>query len=283
MKRSILGAVAVAVVVSPVTTAAQDRPVRWQRRGQHTEIPVTVFHSTQSANLPTAETLAAGEWLFEISHRFGLIDSGTGGFYGLDGPVINRFGLAFAPTDRILVGVLRSNLFDNVDVGVKARLFEASGALPLMIGVAGGIAWNTQAPEGDPGFTDNETQAYAQVMLNALLGGRLAVGVVPSWVRNPNPFSTDANNAFAVGLHGQAYLSEMVSVFGEWVVSEEQPGLGHDTGSFGIELETGGHFFKLLLSNSQRMNPSQVLAGTGSAVATDQLRFGFNITRILTF
>lgn len=283
MKRSILAAAVTAVVFLPVSASAQDRPVRWQRRGQPTEIPVTVFHSTQSANLPTAETLAAGEWLFEISHRFGLIDSGTGGFYGLDGPVVNRFGLAFAPTDRILVGVLRSNAFDNVDLGAKARLFEAGGALPLMIGVAGGIAWNTQAPEGDPGFADNETQAYAQVIVNALLGGRLALGVVPSWVRNPNPFSIDAGNAFAVGLHGQAYLSETVSLFGEWVMSEEQPGLESDTGSFGIELETGGHFFKLLVSNSQRMNPSQVLSGAASAVASDQLRFGFNITRILTF
>lgn len=283
MKRSIFLAVATAVVLVPLTVSGQDRPARWQRRGQPTTIPVTVFHSTQSANLPTAETLAGGEWLFEISHRFGLIDSGTGGFYGLDGPVVNRFGLAFAPTDRVLIGVLRSNAFDNVDLGAKARLFEAGGALPVMVAVAGGIAWNTQAPEGDPGFEDNETQAYAQVILNTLVGGRLAVGVVPSWVRNPDPFTTAADNAFAVGLNGQIYLSELVSLFGEWVVSDEQAGLGHDTGSFGIELETGGHFFKLLVSNSQRMNPSQVLSGTSSAVAADQLRFGFNITRILTF
>jgi len=283
MKRSILAAAAAAVALVPLAASAQDRPVRWQRRGQPTEIPVTVFHSTQSANLPTAETLAAGEWLFEISHRFGLIDSGTGGFYGLDGPVVNRLGLAFAPTDRILVGVVRSNAFDNVELGAKARLIEVGGAIPLMIGVAGGIAWNTQAPEGDPGFADNETQAYGQVLLNALLGGRVALGVVPSWVRNPNPYSTDADNAFAVGVHGQAYLSEAVSLFGEWVMSEAQPGLAHDTGAFGIELETGGHFFKLLVSNSPLMNPSQVLAGAASAVAADRLRFGFNITRILTF
>ncbi len=283
MKRSIFLAVATAVVLVPLTVSGQDRPTRWQRRGQPTAIPVTVFHSTQSANLPTAETLAGGEWLFEISHRFGLIDSGTGGFYGLDGPVVNRFGLAFAPTDRLLIGVLRSNAFDNVELGAKARLFDSGGAVPVIVAVAGGIAWNTQAPEGDPGFEDNETQAYAQVILNALVGGRLAVGVVPSWVRNPDPFATTADNALAIGLNGQIYLSELVSLFGEWVISDEQAGLGHDTGSFGIELETGGHFFKLLVSNSQRMNPSQVLSGTSSPVAANQLRFGFNITRILTF
>ena len=29
-----------------------------------------IFRSVQSANLPTAEVLPQGSWLFEISHRF---------------------------------------------------------------------------------------------------------------------------------------------------------------------------------------------------------------------
>ena len=77
------------VMLVPLGALSQERPRRWQRRGDATAIPVTVFHSTQSANLPTAATLAKGELLFEISHRFRPpISSGIGEFWGLDGPVM---------------------------------------------------------------------------------------------------------------------------------------------------------------------------------------------------
>ena len=56
--------------------------------------------------------------------------------WGLDGPVTNRLGLAYAPADRIVIGVLRSNLDDNVELNLKARIFEAE--LPLLVGVMGG-------------------------------------------------------------------------------------------------------------------------------------------------
>jgi hypothetical protein len=73
-----------------------------------------VFHSTQSANLPTAETLSAGNWMFEISHRFQPISTGSTGLWGLDGPINNRLGLSFAPSDQVVLGILRTNSEDNL-------------------------------------------------------------------------------------------------------------------------------------------------------------------------
>jgi hypothetical protein len=60
----------VALLLVPRVGEAQIRPARWQRSSEATAIPITVFHSPQSANLPTAETLQRGELQFEISHRF---------------------------------------------------------------------------------------------------------------------------------------------------------------------------------------------------------------------
>jgi len=271
-------------LLSPAVASAQDRPVRWERRGEPTAVPITVFHSTQAANLPTAETLRRGEWLVEISHRFHPpVSEGSDALWGLDGPVYNRLGLAYAATDRLMFGVLRSNLTDNLELNAKLRLFEGGrDAVPFMVGAMAGWAWNTEVPDL-PEYDGNESQAYAQLIVNARLGGRLAVGVVPSWLHNPRLEDTEAENTVSLGLNGQLYLSSQVSVLGEWVVSEERPGLEHDAGTFGIELETGGHFFKLMLSNSVRMNPTQHLGGTPFPFALDQLRLGFNITRLLAF
>jgi hypothetical protein len=283
MKKTLFAAVT-GLLVFAAPSLAQDRPVRWERRGEATVPPVTVFHSTQSGSLATAETLRRGEWLFEISHRFlPPVSNGSDALWGLDGPVFNRLGLAYAVTDRAMVGLLRSNLQDNLELNAKVRVLEGGrGRVPFMVALNGGVAWNTQLPDA-PGLSSNESQAYAQVVANALLGGRLAVGASPTLLRNPQVESLEVDNAFVLGLNAQLYLSAQASLWGEWIVSEERPELEHDVGSFGIELETGGHFFKLLLSNSARMNPTQIMGGTPDPFTPDEWRLGFNVTRLLSF
>ncbi|HSG07377.1 MAG TPA: DUF5777 family beta-barrel protein [Longimicrobiales bacterium] len=283
MRRTLAAGVALALLV-PVLASAQDRPVRWERRGDPAALPITVFHSTQAANLTTAETLRKGEWLVEISHRFlPPVSDGSEALWGLDGPVFNRLGLSYAVSDRVMLGVVRSNLTDNVELNAKARLLEGGrDGVPFMVGAMGGLAWNTQLPDL-PGYDGNERQAYAQLIVNALLGRRMAVGVVPTFLHNPRLEDAASKSTVAMGVNGQLYLSPGVSLMGEWVVSESRPGLEHDAGTFGIELETGGHFFKLVLTNTARMNPTQHLAGTPFAFSADQLRLGFNITRLLAF
>jgi hypothetical protein len=268
----------------PLRADAQDRPAGWQRRAEATPIPVTVFHSTQSANLPTAETLRKGEWLFEISHRFlPPVSDGADALWGLDGPIYNRLGLAYAPADRVLVGVSRSNLDDNVELGAKVRVWEgAAASVPVMIALNGAVAWNTEA-DTLAGAEDNELQAYGQIVLNALLADRVALGVVPTLLHNPRIQEAVSESVFALGLNGQIYLSDHVSVLGEWVLTEERENLVYDPVAVGVELETGGHFFKIVVTNSARMNPSQFLGGAPFEFTPDEWRLGFNVTRLLTF
>ena len=243
-----------------------------------------VFHSTQSANLPTAEIYPQGSWLFEISHRFGTpISNGAQDLWGLDGPVANRLGLTYSAADRVAIGVQRSNLEDNLELNAKVGLWAGGGdQLPLKVAAMAGVAWNTQVFEVD-GAEDNEMQAYAQLILNALLGDRLAVGVVPTYLRNPRLRDFEADDAFALGLHGQLFLTPSISLLVEWLVSEERPQQENDAGLFGIEFETRGHFFKLLVGNQYRLNPTQFLAGSRTRFEPDEWMFGFNIQRLLPF
>ena len=241
-----------------------------------------VFQSHQSANLATTETLRGGNWLFEISHRFQLpVESGSRELWGVDGPAWIRLGLSWAPTDGVLLGVLRTNNEDNLELNARVRFAEVElGGVPLHLAAVGGGAWNT-----DPlplGAEDNEFQAYAQLVANARVG-EVAVGVSPTFVQNPRIRDMDAEQAGAVGVYGQWYVGSALSVLGEWIFSEEIQDLEHDTGTFGLEIRTRGHHFKLVATNQPALNPTQNLAGSPNAFAFDQLRFGFNITRLLPF
>jgi len=252
---------------NPVPTLAQD-----------------IFPSTQSPNLPTTSGLRSGRWLFEISHRFvPAIVEGRTALWGIDGPVYNRLGLAFMPRQGVMVGVQRTNLDDNLELNAKARLLDVQlGDVPIEASAMMGIAWNSDAFAVE-GVRDNESQFYLQAIVNARVLERVAVGVVPTWIRNPRIRDVDVLNAIAVGLQGQVVLSSSVSALVEWVISEDIQDRGHDTGTFGVEFRTRGHFFKLLVTNQVLMNPTQYLAGSFSGFQLDELRFGFNVQRVLSF
>jgi hypothetical protein len=245
-----------------------------------------IFHSSHAANLPTTATLPAGDLLFEISHRFTPpVSEGSEAFWGLDGPVINRLGLAYALTDAALLGVRRSNLADNVELWAGTRLLEAgTEELPLALGVTGAIAWNTASTQGvTDGRTENETQAYLQGVLDIGLGETVSVGIVPTYLHNPRIRDLEADDAFVLGLHGRVLATDNLGFIAEWIVSEERQGRAFDSGAFGLEIRTRGHFFKLLLTNQVRMNPSQLLGGSAVEFTPDEWRLGFNITRRIVF
>ena len=251
----------------------------WQAQAQ-----IQVFHSVQTPNLPTAETLDKGTWLFEISHRFHPpVSDGASALWGLDGGANIRFGLTYAVSDRAMLGVLRSNLEDNLEFNAKFGVYEGgSEALPFKLGVMTGIAFNTEPPVTE-GTEDNEAQLYAQLMINTLVGGRFAIGVVPTYLRNPRIQDLEADNAFVLGLQGQFYVSRSFSLLAEWVVSKSRAEAEYDSGTIGIELETRGHFFKIVLTNQTKINPTQVLGGAPFAFKPGEWRLGFNITRELPF
>jgi hypothetical protein len=243
-----------------------------------------VFRSVHSANLPTAEILPQGSWLFEISHRFATpFSEGADALWGLDGPTVIRLGLSYSAHDRLQIGILRSDFADNLELYAKTALWSGgSETLPIKVAAMGGIAWNTDVTV-TPTVEDNEMQAYAQLIVNALIGERFAIGAVPTFLHNPRLADADADQGFYIGVNGQLYLSPSMSVLVEWVAGDDNPETPNDPITFGIEFNTGGHVFKLLSTNQVALNPTQVLPGSLFEFQPDEWRFGFNITRLLPF
>jgi len=256
--------------------------VKWERSDTPTEPPLALLHSTHVIALPTAETLQKNDLQFEISHRF--IPSITKDYsglppldhlYGLDGPVNMRIALGWAPTDKILLFGGRSNLDDNWDVyGKWSFLAVRSDMLPLKAALRAGAAFNTV----DDNSVENGNQFYGQLILNTMIAEKLGIGVVPSFVSNSAICSAETKNSVTAGLYAQYYISMIWSVAVEWNSTVSGHKAGFNPFSFGVELETGGHFFKIFVSNSTRLNSTQYLAGSDSR---DDWRLGFTITRLL--
>jgi len=256
----------------------------WKRSDESVESsPITVFHSPQSINIPTAETIGKGMFEFEISHRFlPPISGGNDDLFGLDGPASIRFALGYGISDRLTATLGRSNRNDNIDLQVKHRVFETEDLpVPVMVAYQLGLGWTTDHPDLES--TDNRAfQFYGRLIVNARLGDRFAVGVVPSHVHNSDFFAEMTEYTTTLGLHVQAHLTKSFSLVAEWDPAIEGYRNYNDPLSFGFELETGGHFFRVFATNSTAVNSSQYLTGAVDPAGWNYMRLGFGITRLLT-
>lgn len=83
------------VMIALTLTSLIAQP-KWKKSEEEQIQDLTLFHSTQTANFPTTESLSKGNFMYEISHRFvPSIKDGFDALYGLDGPVRIRFAIGY--------------------------------------------------------------------------------------------------------------------------------------------------------------------------------------------
>lgn len=252
---------------------------KWKRRVPENKFKAQLFHSTQSINLPTAETLQKGDFQFEISHRFiPTIKSGSKEFWGFDGPANIRLALGYAITDNTLLNLGRSNLDNNFDLTLKQWLFQIdSKTLPITAAAILGGAYNSDIPNVD----DNLFQFFGQLAINTMFAKTIGIGVVPSYLYNSHIQCEDIQYSFTLGTNIQYYISDMYSIIVEWNPTVTGWRKDFNPVALGFEIETGGHFFKIILTNSSDLNAAQFLSGADKSFDSGEWRFGFNITRVL--
>jgi hypothetical protein len=287
------------LLFSNLTLFSQETRIQWKRSEPVTRPELQLFHSPHAIDLSTATTLQKWDVEFEIAHRF-IPTTGAGirYFYGLDGPVNMRLALGLAPTDRMIITLGRSNYNDNIDLKLKYKFLQLpETAIPFLMALEVGGAWNSWPEYSEIRNRDKlnkrNFQGFGQLILNTMLHKKMGLGLVPAYLYNsdirwgPETDDSEIKDIFRLGTYAQYYVSSFWSVLIEWApyISgyKSLPGQTYNPLSFGIELETGGHFFKIFLTNSQYLNSSQYLAGADICASRNDWRIGFVITRLLRF
>lgn len=261
---------------------AQQNKISWKKSDEVQKSKLHLFHSTHSINLPTTETHQKGDLEFEISHRFiPTVSDGIDALYGFDGPANIKFSLGYVVTENIIASIARTNVDDNLLIKGKYQFFQFdNSSLPFQVAFEGGIAWNSD-PIGRAASDNMNFQYYGQLIFNTLINKKLGIGLVPSYIYNSHIYCPEKEYSFTFGTNLQYYISSLVSVLAEWNPTVYGFRNKYNSLSFGVELETGGHFFKIILSNNATLNPTQFLSGADLPITTKNWRIGFNITRLL--
>jgi opacity protein-like surface antigen len=246
------------------------------------------FKATQIINTPTVEAPARKSLQFMIMHRFGKLNEGAYALFGLDNAEI-RFALDYGITDRLAIGIGRSSYEKVYDASLKYKLLrQREHGMPFSASIYGLIA-NTTLRYDDKTYlnTKYRTMYTTQLLLASKLTPRLSLQLTPAWIHfNLVPTKEDQNDVFAVGIGGRMKVTKRMSINAEYnylpsgqLVSTKQ----YNSLSGGLDLETGGHVFQLVFTNSVGMIAPYYLAKTQGSWGNGDIYFGFNITRIFNF
>lgn len=242
------------------------------------------FKATQIINTPTVEAPGKNGLQFLIMHRFGRINEGGYALFGLDNAVI-RFGLDYGINDRFSIGVGRSSLEKTYDASFKWKIFrQTENKMPVTVSLYELVTRTTLKYSDKPYFTGKYRNAYESALLFARkFSPKFSLQLTPIWLHyNLVASSQDKNDVVALGLGGRMKLSKRVSLNAEYNLLPSDPvvstNIFHSL-SFGLDVETGGHVFQLIFSNSEGMIGPYYLGKTTGNWGDGDIFFGFNISR----
>lgn len=271
---------AAAIVVMAMPLFAQDDPYR-----PIGKLPV----GDQLLTLPSSHMAADGTWEVKFTHRFnqslsdGSFSDQLHSLFGLDTNADVMFGLSYAMRPHLQLSLMRSNTNDTLEAAAKYIVLQQAPAVPMTFAVRGGVDWRTERD------LEDRSSFFVQAIVSRRVG-KAEFFVLPTIVTNAGR-AIDGDNSVALFDHAfnapvgvtyfmrppLALVAEIIPPNGDLPDSTN----GDFGWSVGIKRAIGGHWFEVLLTNSQGTTVDQYTTSTfqGTGLDAGEVKLGFNIER----
>ena len=274
---------AMAVCLFGLSAYSQDDLLSELDSTQVTDTHATAaFKGLQIVTLQTTKMPAAKEVYFVVSHRFGTVKDGISEFFGLD-KATTKIGGVYGVTDWLSVSASRHTLLKVYEVGVKYRLARQSADFPVDIVGYNTLDINTFLDKDDyPKLEFGDRLSYiTQFLVSRKVSEKLSLEVIPSYIHKNlyNP-ALENDDQFSLAAGGRMKLTKRLSVNVEYGYNFDKPSFYTNPLSVGLDIETGGHVFQLLFTNSQAMTEAGYLTNAAGDWGKSDFFFGFNLYRV---
>jgi hypothetical protein len=257
-----------------------------------TDYTFQTFKGTRLVNGQSVETKAKGTLEFIFAHRFGAVKGGSYEMFGLDQAHV-RLGLEYGITDRLGVGIGRSG-YDKIKDGYLRYkiLRQQKGARNFPFTMTGFASISYKASQATHDKVDR--LAYVgQLLIARKFSPWLSLQLMPTLVHRNSVYQiADRNNQMALGMGGRIKVSKSIALTSEYYYRVNPKPNTIDYKSYnaiglGIDIETGGHVFQLVMTNTRGTLERAFITETGSngggdgggSISGGNIFFGFNITR----
>lgn len=274
------------ILMTPLYTISQDLEAILEDESSDTAMLVSsTFNGTRLLNGHSVETRKTGVLEFLISHRFGRINSGFDQLFGLDQSNI-RFGFEYAFNDKLTLALGRSSFEKTFDGYIKYRLLRQKTGVksfPFSLTLFGSATEKTvkDLAGNRPSFSESLTYT-GQVLIASKVNQNLSLQFMPTFLHfNTVPETNDPHDMVALGVGTRIKISKRVSINAEYYYNLN-PFESIDVKNsiaFGVDIETGGHIFQIILGNSVSMIEKGFIAETTGNFFKSDIHFGFNISR----
>ncbi|MFI5156628.1 MAG: DUF5777 family beta-barrel protein, partial [Chitinophagales bacterium] len=156
--------------------------------------------------------------------------------------------------------------------------------MPVTVSLLGTIS-NYTLEQSDKPYLDAtyRTTYSTQLLIARKFSRAVSAELAPTYLHlNLVPTAADHNDLFALCTGIRVKITKRSSINAEydWLPSGQIVSTQlYNSFSLGWDIETGGHVFQLVFSNSQGMIPAQYITQTTGKWTDGDIYFGFNISR----
>jgi hypothetical protein len=292
MKKSLLFVLLIALAVPAFSQDDLMKELE-QNEKSDTDYAFQTFKGTRLVNGHTVETKGKGTLEFIFAHRFGAINGGLYEMFGLDEAYV-RLGLDYGITDNLSVSIGRNSADKIMDGYLKykiARQSKGARKFPFTITALGGLAYSI-SPKRDAepeGFETVDRLAYTgQLLIARKFTSNFSMQLMPTFIhKNAVHKVIEENDHIALGIGGRFKLTKSIAITSEYYYrldatdNDVLPDLykRYNALGFGVDIETGGHVFQLVLTNTSKLTERTFITETDGAFFDGDIHLGFNVTR----
>ncbi|HZK96231.1 MAG TPA: DUF5777 family beta-barrel protein [Prolixibacteraceae bacterium] len=295
MKNNLLSSVFVLgmILLYSIPAKSQDLDALLEKEAQpQTTYATATFKSTRIVNGHSVQQMKKKQLEFRVSHRFGELNSGSYNFWGLDQGTIH-LDLEYGLTDWLEFGIGRSTYEKTADAFAKVSILrQSSGVKNMPIQLSYMASTEIIGLNTDPAMQKNFTSRMSfvnQILIARKFNESLSLQLTPTFIhRNLVPTEVERNDLFAMGVGGRYKLSKRIALNVEYYYvyranANSLPVTYYNPLSVGIDIETGGHVFQIMLTNSVAMREGGFIGKTTGSWTDAGIHLGFNISRVFSF
>ncbi len=246
------------------------------------EISQPAFKALQIVTGQSTKLTSKKEWYIVVAHRFGDVSRGFKDFFGLD-DASTKLGVIYGATDWLSLSLSRETNLKTFEGSAKYRLVQQNENFPVDVVGYNVMAVNTElSKDSYPHLKFGDRLSYlTQALISRRFSDKFSLQFTPSYVhKNLYEPAVEDKDQFFTGLGGRYKISKRISINAEYFVNFDSHSFYKNPLSLGMDIETGGHVFQLLFSNSQLNSDIGYLTNATGKWEKGQIFFGFNLYRV---
>ncbi len=245
---------------------------------------ISTFKAIKIINNQSTKQASEKELYLYVSHRFGSINGGVKTLFGLD--IANtKIELLYGLSNNLQIGFSRESLKKTYALNAKYNLTTQTSKLPFNSSLYASYNYNSSLNEDIyPNLNNSDRNFFfGQLLLSKSFSDKISLQLSPSYAKKgftETIFEQEDN--LILGIASSYRISNRLAFNIEYSANLDRPEISpfSDVLSFGIDIETGGHVFQLLFSNTQTIDDVSVMTDAEGSWKDGEIYFGFNILRV---